>query len=81
MWLRGHGLDHLLERVAVEWSKFCALPSEEKLRHAATTYGDSGYNGEGREAVGRSEGGQAEPDPVESLEKGYTDEVHAEVNL
>lgn len=64
--------------MAAEWSKFCALPAEEKLKHTATTCGESGYNGEGREAVGRSDGGgDAEPDPVETLEKGYKNEVQS----
>ena len=74
MWLSGHGLSSQLSSTCQEWRQFCSLPAADKARHAAATYGRSGYNGPGSEAVGRSEGGQAAADPVESLESGYTEQ-------
>ena len=74
MWLSGHGLSSHLNSAAQEWRQFTSLPARDKARHAAVIYGQSGYNGPGSEAVGRSEGGQARADPVESLESGYTEQ-------
>jgi len=74
VWLVGHGLDPLYEHVAAKWRHFCQQDDAEKRKYSALWYGSSGYNRVGAEAVARSEGGDGEPDPVESLESGYEDQ-------
>jgi len=71
VWLVGHGLDPLYEHVAAKWKHFCQHDDAEKRKYSALWYGSSGYNKVGAEAVARSEGGDGEPDPVESLESGH----------
>jgi len=71
VWLTNHGLDSLYNSVQSEWRNFCMLDQEEKENFSAPSYGSTGYNNIGAEAVGRSDGGEGAPDPVESLESGY----------
>jgi len=71
VWLTNHGLDSLYDCAQSEWATFCSLDQTEKEKYSAPSYGCTGYNKVGAEAVARSEGGSGAADPVESLESGY----------
>jgi len=71
VWLTNHGLDSLYDCAQSEWATFCRLDQAEKEKYSAPSYGCTGYNKVGAEAVARSEGGMGSADPVESLESGY----------
>jgi len=71
VWLTKHGLDPLYDIVQSEWKNFCRMDQAEKEKFSAPSYGCTGYNKVGAEAVARSEGGLGAADPVESLESGY----------
>eukprot|EP00658_Telonema_sp_P-2_P009486 TRINITY_DN13547_c0_g2_i1.p1 TRINITY_DN13547_c0_g2~~TRINITY_DN13547_c0_g2_i1.p1 ORF type:complete len:400 (-),score=64.17 TRINITY_DN13547_c0_g2_i1:106-1305(-) len=75
VYLTNHGLGHLYRAVAEEWRLFCAMPAEEKHKFSSARYGECGWNRIGKETVGLSDGGAVggvDPDPVESLENGYS---------
>ena len=74
LYLRGHGLGARYEAVSRAWLQFCACEAAHKERFSAPVYGACGYNRVGAEAVSLSEAGaeDAAPDPVESLENGYS---------
>ena len=72
VYLTNHGLESQLRRVSEEWLQFCSCDQEHKDRFSSPQYGQCGYNGVGKEAVAMSEGVQSSPDPVESLENGYS---------
>jgi len=74
VWVTGHGLEHIYREVDTEWRHFCRMDQQEKDRYSSAHYGASGYNCIGKEAVARSDGEEGDPDPVESLECGYTDQ-------
>ena len=72
----------LYQRVCRDWLEFCSCEQEHKETFSSTVYGECGYNKVGKEAVARSEAGKEEeeeeescPDPVESLENGYSDSL------
>eukprot|EP00667_Euglena_gracilis_P015481 EG_transcript_16113 len=65
----GHGVDVMaLKRLQVEVAAFFRQPTEAKMACCLHRgYGAGGYVAAGVEAVARSKGGQAAPDPVESF--------------
>ena len=73
LYLTDHGLADLYHRVCRDWLEFCECEQEHKERFSSGQYGECGYNRVGKEAVSLSEEkGEEEPDPVESLENGYS---------
>ena len=77
VYLKNHGLSDLYHDVCQEWLKFCSCDQEHKDKFSSPAYGGCGYNKVGREAVSLSEeeaDAEARPDPVESLENGYSPE-------
>ena len=72
----------LYQRVSKDWLEFCACEQEHKESFSSPVYGECGYNKVGKEAVALSEAGKevekeegGYPDPVESLENGYSDSL------
>ena len=71
----------LYQKVCRDWLEFCSCDQQHKETFSATLYGECGYNKVGKEAVALSEAGKEEeeegscPDPVESLENGYSDSL------
>ena len=76
VYLKNHGLSDLYSGVCQEWLRFCSCDQEHKDKFSSPAYGGCGYNKVGKEAVALSEGDSSEagPDPVESLENGYSPE-------
>merc|ERR1711936_1547965 len=79
VYLTNHGISHLYQKAEEEWQLFCSLEAKEKEKFASEVYCACGYNCVGKEAVALSEDGEHTsaatlPDPVESLENGYSDE-------
>ena len=71
----------LYQRVCRDWLEFCSCEQQHKETFSSPVYGECGYNKVGKEAVALSEAGKQEekeeslPDPVESLENGYSDSL------
>ena len=72
----------LYQKVCRDWLEFCYCDQEHKDTFSSPVYGECGYNKVGKEAVALSEEGKKEeeeelssPDPVESLENGYSESL------
>ena len=74
VYLKNHNLSELYKELCQEWLRFCSCDQGHKDKFSSPAYGGCGYNKVGREAVSLSEedAGEARPDPVESLENGYS---------
>ena len=75
VYLTNHGLSKLYQEVHNHWLQFCQCEESHKDKFSSKSYGECGYNKVGKEAVALSEDNtdEAQPDPVESLENGYSD--------
>ena len=75
VYLKNHDLSDVYQEVCREWLLFCSCDQEHKDKFSSPAYGGCGYNKVGREAVSLSEDAvEADPDPVKSLEAGYSPE-------